>query len=378
MWGLFRRSNSSDSNSTSTSTNTSVDIDEPGLRGRSSSLHTIDIESTVHEMVSTQDIDHGVLLDLLRITLLIYNFGNTLAIEEAEAATAIAMDNATKVVADMTKENGDDRPLDPNSSTTLEAFMNRLRERELTQKGGDPGLGATRNQALTEIAESAPQGRVYRFIDDEYTDIQAAVTVAEGQKRICVVFRGSESRTDWYYDLMLFKRRIGGRMGIDNEVTVHSGFHTQLTKGGTYDKIAESVRKLIHEHPTFAVYVTGHSLGGALATLFGFMFAHEVETPVVVASFASPRVGNYAWKQAFEDRTNLYHYRVTNKRDVVTAFPMYRYHHVGNNIQLADKEHKCFTRDMARGWFDESIFTCWSPTEHNCELYYKRLTDNTW
>ena len=383
MWGLFRRSSTSSDSRTSTSTSsiTSVDIDEPCLRGRSNSLSTVDIESTVHEVVSTQDIDHGVLLDLLRITLLIYNFGETLAIEEAKAATTIAMDNATKVVADMTKENGDAGPLDPNSSTTLEAFMNRSRERELTQKGGESGIGATRNRALTEMAASAPQGRVHRFIDDDYTDIQAAVTVSEGQKRICVVFRGSESRSDWYYDLMLFKKRIGGIGGIEgiaSDVAVHSGFHTQLTKGGTYNNITDSVRELINQHPTFAVYVTGHSLGGALATLFGFMFAHEIETPVVVASFASPRVGNYAWKQAFEARTNLYHYRVTNKRDVVTAFPMFRYHHVGNNIQLADTEYKCFARDTTRGWFDESIFTCWSPSEHDCELYYKRLTDNTW
>jgi predicted lipase len=324
--------------------------------------HAVDAaESNIQPSVSGQDIDHCVLLDLLRITLLIYDFGKTFAVKEAAKVT----------------------DADAAPTATIEEFVNQLQqqEQEQEQTGGagadSPTIfGGVRRRALGEMAKNAPKARVHLFVDDENTDVQAAVTVAEGQKRICVVFRGSESRSDWYYDLMLFKRRLP-HLG-HSDVSVHSGFHTQLTEGGTYNNIAASVRELLDENPDFSVYVTGHSLGGALSTLFGFMFSHEVSVPVVVASFASPRVGNYKWKEAFEAKPNLYHYRVTNKRDVVTAFPVYRYYHVGDNIQLADTERKCFARNVARGWFDESIFTCWSPSEHDCELYYKRLTNNTW
>jgi len=362
--------------STSSEDNKTINIDIKSGENTPHAIHTTTdttttdtLESNTQPTISAQDIDHCVLLDLLRITLLIYNFGETIAVKEA---TNVA--------------DAESAP-----TNTIEEFVNRLQQQEQEQEGGaaggdsSPKLDATRRRALGEIAKNAPKARVHRFIDDAHTDVQAAVTVAEGKKRICVVFRGSESRSDWYYDLMLFKRRIncpgdstGGGGGGGGSVSVHSGFHTQLTEGGTYDKIAESVRDLLTKYPDFAVYVTGHSLGGALATLFGFMFAHEVTTPVVVASFASPRVGNYRWKEAFEAKPNLYHYRVTNKRDVVTAFPVYRYYHVGDNIQLADTERKCFARDAMRGWLDESIFTCWSPAEHDCELYYTRLTNNTW
>ena len=37
-----------------------------------------------------------------------------------------------------------------------------------------------------------------------------------------------------------------------------------------------------------------------------------------------------------------------------------------------------FNLSYIRKWYDESIITCWSAYEHNCELYYKRLLQNTW
>ena len=97
-----------------------------------------------------------------------------------------------------------------------------------------------------------------------------------------------------------------------------------------------------------------------------------------VVSFASPRVGNYAWKKSFEEQTNLTHYRITNKRDIVTAFPIYKYYHVGINIQLSNNKYKLCEDSSNKKWYEETIFTCWNPYEHFCDLYYKRLTDNTW
>ena len=334
----------------------------------------------VDNLVATSNagIDHRVLRDMMRITMLIYDFGETI----------------------VGHEKGQD---------TIEGFVQQQQNRQNEQNEQNEQevkCSAATRKVLAEVAENVPSGRIHRFVSDPTTDAQVAVTVAEGQKRICVVFRGSESRSDWYYDLMLFKKRLdlsdilssysaaafqsngqsdgqsdgqsNGQSDSAEDVCVHSGFYTQLMQGGTYDKVATSVRELLTLHPDFSLYVTGHSLGGALATLFGYIFSHEVTTPVVVTSFASPRVGNYAWKEAFESMSNLYHHRITNRRDVVTAFPMYRYYHVGDNIQLADNGHTCFGREVVRGWFAESIFTCWSPAEHDCDLYYTRLMANEW
>jgi hypothetical protein len=283
-------------------------------------------------------IEHNVVLDMLRITMLVYNYGKN-----------IRMDN--------------------EEDTNIETFVGNLKAKgEFSQID----MNDTRKKALEEVAEHAPNGKICCFIDDEHTDVQAGVTLSTMNKRISIVFRGSESRSDWYYDLMVTKHQLS------DDVYVHKGFHAQLTERGTYDKLKFHVQQLLEKYPDYNVYVTGHSLGGALSTLFGYMIAHEVNANVTVCSFASPRVGNYKWKESFDAKENLTHYRVSNQRDVITAFPLYRYHHTGENLQLTDTSFLTFAKDAIRGWFDETPFTCWSVSEHDCDLYYKRLCFNKW
>ena len=177
---------------------------------------------------------------------------------------------------------------------------------------------------------------------------------------------------DWYYDLMVNKHKL------NDNICVHSGFYTQLTTNNVYDELVKNINIILEEHPDYAIYVTGHSLGGALSTLFGYMLAKQIVNNVTVVSYASPRVGNYAWKKSFDETDNLSHYRITNKRDIVTAFPIYKYYHVGTNIQLSDEKYKIYNDSSVKKWYAETFFTCWSASEHNCELYYTRMNDNTW
>jgi predicted lipase len=295
--------------------------------------------------MNNDDIEHSIVTDMLRITMLVYNYGKTLILPEPDADQ------------------------DQDQDNTIESFVSDLQS---TNKFADLKLSDTRKNILTEIAKSVPSGKLYDFIDDEDSDLQVGITICKGKKRICVVFRGSESRSDWYYDLMITKRRLF------NSVCVHKGFYRQLTSNNTYNTILSKLSELSTVHPDYQVYITGHSLGGALATLFGYMISDTIKNNIIVASFASPRVGNYAWKKDFETKKNLTHYRISNKRDIVTAFPCYKYHHVGTNIQLSDNKSRKFTQFYVRKWWEESIFTCWKPSEHDCELYYKRLLKNAW
>jgi predicted lipase len=165
---------------------------------------------------------------------------------------------------------------------------------------------------------------------------------------------------------------------LHDKVCVHSGFHRQLTTNDVHEELIKNIKDILKENPDYSIYITGHSLGGALSTLFGYILSREIENNIVVVSYASPRVGNYSWKQSFESKENLKHYRITNKRDIVTAFPMYKYHHVGKHIQLSNNKFLTFENCDNKKWYEESIFTCWSPSEHNCELYYKRMNNNIW
>lgn len=88
--------------------------------------------------------------------------------------------------------------------------------------------------------------------------------------------------------------------------------------------------------------VTGHSLGGALATLcaldlqFNF-FSAEPER-IVLYSFGSPRVGNSAFRQSFNRRVSN-SYRVVNGMDIVPAVPRpwQGYRHVDNAYRIGQR-----------------------------------------
>jgi len=281
-------------------------------------------------------ISHHTMMDLLRVTLLVYNYGNSFQVTDND-------------------EN-------------IETFISSLKAKGDFDK---IKLDETRKHVLEEIALNVPSGKIYKFINDPDTDIQVGIAISEGKKRISVVFRGSESLSDWYYDFMVFKHNL------QNDIYVHSGFYKQLNTNNVCEDLIDSIKTILNEHPDYDIYVTGHSLGGALSTLFGYILANKIENNVKVVSYASPRVGNYAWKKSFESTKNLIHYRISNKRDIITAFPIYKYHHVGINIQLSDEKYK-IVDDNNLKWYNETLLTCWSPSEHSCDLYYNRMNKHKW
>ena len=159
--------------------------------------------------------------------------------------------------------------LDKNQ--TIEGFLGSTTE--VLEK-----LTPTRQEVLKNIKEYAPYGEVIEFISDEDTDLQVAITISKKTKRISIVFRGSESKSDWYYDLQFFKRKL------HDNVYVHKGFWNQLHINNNYEKIKNIVNELlsIEENKDFEVIVTGHSLGAALSTLFGYEYSREISQKITV------------------------------------------------------------------------------------------------
>ena len=116
---------------------------------------------------------------------------------------------------------------------------------------------------------------------------------------------------------------------FDNEdkVKVHSGFLAEINK--IWSKISIDIEKDVGELP---LCVTGHSLGGAMATLAGMLHSFEK-----VTTFGEPRVGIHIDK-AFKSNS---HIRYINGDDPVTKLPpelFYGYEHHGNPIHIADSD----------------------------------------
>lgn len=164
------------------------------------------------------------------------------------------------------------------------------------------------------------------FYSDKKTDLQVGIYLTD---RICIAFRGTESIKDDMYDLNITKRRIS-----INNIRVHGGFYNQLIGSEIYDDFRSKVLSLISEHPTYEIFITGHSLGGALATLFGYILSDIIKSNINVISFASPKIGNKQWKLAFNNKINLKHTRIVISSDLIPCFPLINYYHCGNLVKL--------------------------------------------
>lgn len=159
----------------------------------------------------------------------------------------------------------------------------------------------------------------YLFYSDKDTDLQVGIYLTD---KICVSFRGSTSVKDFMFDLNVDKMCIG-------QIEIHQGFYMQLFYSGIYEEFCRDLKRIINENPNHEIYITGHSLGGALATLFGYTLTNLTDRDVNVVSFASPKVGNYHWKNHFDSKNNLKHSRIIISNDFAPHFPSFDYYHCG-------------------------------------------------
>ncbi len=125
---------------------------------------------------------------------------------------------------------------------------------------------------------------------------------------------------------------------------VHDGFFDAFNTVAD-GRLMAKIRGL-HGSPV-GIWITGHSLGGALATVTAARLLEEMEagTPHPlrgVYTFGSPRVGDEAFRDRFTELARKHGVkvvRVRNGRDLVTNVPglLMEYAHVGLLVHLTDE-----------------------------------------
>ncbi|KAK2993356.1 hypothetical protein RJ640_007623 [Escallonia rubra] len=188
------------------------------------------------------------------------------------------------------------------------------------------------------------------FLDNPATDTQVAIWRDSARKRLVIAFRGTEQVRwkDLRTDLMLVPaglnpERIGG--DFKQEVQVHTGFLS------AYDSVRTRIFSLIKQAIGYIddgadslskwhIYVTGHSLGGALATLLALelsssQFSKRGAVSVTMYNFGSPRVGNKNFAEVYNEKVKD-SWRVVNHRDIIPTVPrLMGYCHVAQPVYLA-------------------------------------------
>ncbi len=156
------------------------------------------------------------------------------------------------------------------------------------------------------------------------------VYVAENEQAIVVAFRGSEAPTtmDGLKDWLLTNANNylilpAGRSGTEFVAAgvgarFHRGFLDALAMVWKPLFTAVDQAAKAKERP---LWITGHSLGGAIALLAAWRFRRNFLAVQEIITFGAPMIGNDAAAKAFEQHFSGKIYRYVDLEDVVPHLP---------------------------------------------------------
>jgi triacylglycerol lipase len=178
--------------------------------------------------------------------------------------------------------------------------------------------------AYREPAQCAKWATVSGFTGpfDFFDNADTQGFVAESGDAIIVAFRGTQPNRpmDWFVDARATRGKWDHSIG-----EVHDGFYSALRKvwGVTLPK-GEVFPKRLVNRGNKTIWITGHSLGGALAELCAAQAMFVSRIPVQgVYTFGQPRVGNKDFAAAVNDKLGSGIYRFVNDRDIVPRVPLF-------------------------------------------------------
>lgn len=212
------------------------------------------------------------------------------------------------------------------------------------------------------------------FICDPQEDAQAYLWRIDDV--LYVVFRGTSSTKDVISDLDAAQQEYDK---ASEHVKVHRGFLKQFQS--VKRSIEFYIKGVLHE--LSAIVFTGHSLGGALATLAACYFSKTIPSQTVqykCITFGSPRVGNKNFLELYNS-CNMQSVRIFNREDIVSMFPASRcYVHVSDGycLNTSSKYEYCKTDSS---WYSRLLCTLKfiffrTIRSHSIDEYISRLKEN--
>ncbi len=176
----------------------------------------------------------------------------------------------------------------------------------------------------------------YAFEDE---DVRTNFSIASntcadcGMELYMVTFKGTTNKKDWGINLKTSHTAYGGttleemeaiakRDPQEKKPAVHEGFNTyvdSVLRSSVVDANSnfKGVFKKVYETPNSHLILTGHSLGGAAATLLGerLISLGMPKEKFTVITFGAPAIGNDEFALEYGDKIDLL--RVTNTSDPI-------------------------------------------------------------
>ncbi|TLD18259.1 putative transporter [Venturia nashicola] len=135
-------------------------------------------------------------------------------------------------------------------------------------------------------------------IADRATATQGFIGVSDQQKRIVIVFRGSNELKDFRNDLDTRKVAITGLSGVTFPPGVEVMHGVHMPWGAVHNDVIAQVKSLTAKYPNYSIGITGHSLGGSL-TYLGFPVLAQIfpNKEIVASPLNAFPIGNEAFAQ---------------------------------------------------------------------------------
>ncbi|CAM9414270.1 unnamed protein product, partial [Laminaria digitata] len=206
-------------------------------------------------------------------------------------------------------------------------------------KGNETGTGMGFDHFYWYEADKEVSGK---SLFDAIHDTEAFVVANDDV--ILVVFRGTKELTDWITNLSIRTRNIPKSWGLSEEdCDVHRGFDDGVnTVWDGVEGMHQKIKTLYEEKgKRRKLYIAGHSLGGALATVAAARLAFVDDMNIAgMYTIGSPRVFDTEFAAHFDSKVNHgtllkdKYFRCRNNNDIVPRIVPSPYCHVGTEIYL--------------------------------------------
>ncbi|MDX2469167.1 MAG: lipase family protein [SAR324 cluster bacterium] len=175
-------------------------------------------------------------------------------------------------------------------------------------------------EVKSTLEKDAKENWNVTFLDDSETDAQAYFFANDIE--IVIAFRGTASSSDALADLKFWKESTPYG-------NIHAGFASQ------YKNLMPLLNDLIKPYKTkhHRIWVTGHSLGGALAAIFAVQVPANFQAKIGgIYTYGQPEVGDQEFTEQLDARFPDAYFRMTSERDKVSDIVPGTNNHAGIEI----------------------------------------------
>lgn len=206
--------------------------------------------------------------------------------------------------------------------------------------------------------------------------------IVKVKEALFISLRGTQQLYDWLVNLNFFKSLP---YPMDNNIKFHKGFHRAIAS--CMYEIHSAILQKFNDYKY--IYVTGHSLGGALAAILHSLWNHNQRyyyfdsrnqknkaiTTHSCYTFGMPRYGNFNAMQLFSNPFHIY-----NQSDIVPTVPPKLFGFDDSLIEYClTAEGNVDSSNLKGCSLSKFIFrlaTLKGLREHDIEIYMDRIKKN--